>query len=104
MVKSVWEKWCQPAEEKLYQTEIQFLEKLQSEIEHIPLPLLRDIRSYLLLSHRIFEPDKALDWALYLRLYPWLSDRTEVEDTLYNLIKQNDFELPRTTDALQGNL
>lgn len=103
--KSVWGKWCQPVDEKLYQTEIQFLEKLQSEIENIPLPLLQDIRSYLLLSHQIIDDSvKALDWGLCLRLYPWLSDRTEIGDTLYNLINQSDFELPRTTDALQGNL
>ena len=103
--KSVWGKWCQSVDEKLYQTEFQFLDKLQSEIENIPLSLLQDIQSYLLLSHQIFDDSvKALDWALYLRLYPWLADRTEIEDTLYNLIKQSDFELPRTVDALQGNL
>lgn len=102
--KSVWGKWCQPADDILYKTEIQFLDELQSEIENIPLQLLQDIRSYLLLSHQIFEPDKALDWALYLRLFPWLSDRTEIGDTLYNLIKQSDFDLTRTTDALQDNL
>ena len=103
--KSVWGKWCQSVDEKLYQTEFQFLDKLQSEIENIPLSLLQDIQSYLLLSHQTFDDSvKALDWALYLRLYPWLADRTEIEDTLYNLIKQSDFELPRTVDALQGNL
>lgn len=102
--KSGWEHWCQPADEKLYQTEIQLLDKLQPEIENIPLTLLQDIRSYLLLSHQIFDPDKALDWALYLRLYPWLAGRSEIEDKLFDFIKQNDLELRRTTDALQGNL
>jgi hypothetical protein len=103
--KSVWGKWCQQADEKLYQTEIQFLDKLQSEIENIPLSLLQDIQSYLLLSHQIFDDSvKALDWALYLRLYRWLAGRTEIEDTLFNFINQSNLELPRTTDALQGNL
>ena len=102
--KSGWEHWCQPAEEKLYQTEIQFLDRLQSKIENLPLTLLQDIQSYLLLSHQIFDPDKALDWALYLRLYPWLAGRNNIEDSLFNLINQSDLDLPRTTDALQGNL
>ena len=104
IIKSVWEKWCQPADDKLYKTEIQFLDKLQSEIENIPLSLLQDIQSYLLLSHQIFDSDKALDWALYLRLYPWLFGRTEIEDRLFNFIDQSDLELPRTTAALQGSL
>lgn len=102
--KSSWEHWCQPADEKLYQTEIQFLDKLQLKIENIPLTLLQDIRSYLLLSHQIFDPDKALDWALYLRLYPWLAGRNEIEDKLFDVIKQSNLEFRRTTDALQGNL
>ncbi len=102
--KSGWKQWCQPADEKLYQTEIQFLEKLQSEIENIPLTLLQDIRSYLLLSYQILEPDKALDWALYLRLYPWISGRNEIEDTLFSFIDQSNLELPRTTATLQDNL
>ena len=102
--KSGWEHWCQPAEEKLYQTEIQFLDRLQSKIENLPLTLLQDIQSYLLLSHQIFDPDKALDWALYLRLYPWLAGRNEIEDILFNLINQNDLEFPKTKAALQGNL
>ena len=102
--KSGWEHWCQPADEKLYQTEVQMLDKLQPEIENIPLSLLQDIKSYLLLSHQIFDPDKALDWALYLRLYPWLAGRNEIEDIMFNFINQCDLDLPRTTDALQGNL
>ena len=102
--KSGWERWCQPADEKLYQTEIQLLDKLQPEIENIPLSLLQDIKSYLLLSHQIFDTDKALDWALYLRLYPWLAGRNEIEDKLFDFIKQSDLEFRRTTDALQGNL
>ena len=102
--KSDWEQWCQPADEELYQTEIQLLENIRSEIENIPTSLLQDIRSYLLLSHQIFDPNKALDWALYLRLYPWLAGRIEIEDTLFNFINQSDLDLPRTTDVLQGNL
>ena len=102
--KSGWEHWCQLADEKLYQTEIQLLGELQLEIENIPLSLLQDIKSYLLLSHQIFDPDKALDWALYLRLYPWLAGRNEIEDKLFDFIKQSGLELRRTTDALQGNL
>ena len=107
--KSGWEHWCQPADEKLYQTEIQLLKKLQPEIENIPLSLLQDIKSYLLLSHQIFDPDKALDWALYLRLYRWIADRNEtdrneLENSLFKLINQSDLELPRTTAALQSNL
>ena len=107
--KSGWEHWCQPVEEKLYQTEIQFLNKLQSEIENIPLSLLQDIKSYLLLSHQIFDPDKALDWALYLRLYQWIADRSEadrneLENSLFNLIKQTDLELQKIKVALQSSL
>ena len=102
--KSGWEHWCQPADDKLYKTEFQFLENIRLEIENIPTSLLQDIRSYFLLSHQIFDPDKALDWALYLRLYPWIAGRNEIEDNLFNFINQSDLELPRTTAALQGNL
>ena len=107
--KSGWEHWCQPADEKLHQTEIQLLDKLQLEIENLPLSLLQDIKSYLLLSHQIFDPDKALDWALYLRLYQWIADRkeddrNELENSLLNLINQSDLELPKTKAALQSNL
>ena len=102
--KSIWNKWCQVADEKLYHTQLLFLDKLQSEIENIPLSLLQDIKSYLLLSHQIFDPDIALDWALYLRLYPWLAGRTEIEDCLFTIINLSNMKLTRTTDALQGNL
>ena len=50
--KSGWAHWCQPTDEKLYQTEFQFLENIRSEIENIPTSLLQDIRSYLMLSHQ----------------------------------------------------
>ena len=102
--KSVWGKWCRPPEETLYKTEIQFLDKLQLEIENIPLSLLRDIQSYLLLSHQVFDPDKALDWALCLRLCPWIDTRTKLEDGLFSLINQSDMDLPKTMTVLQGNL
>ena len=102
--KSGWEHWCQPADEKLYQREIQSLDKLQSKIKKIPLTLLQDIQSYLLLSYQIFDPDEAFDWALYLRLYPWLAGRNEIEDIMFNFINQSNLELPRTAAALQSNL
>ncbi len=101
--KSVWGKWCQPSEETLYKTEVQFLDKLQSEIENIPLSLFQDIQSYLLLSHQIIDPDKALDWALYLRLCPWIDGRTKIEDGLFSLINQVDLDLPKTRAVLQEN-
>lgn len=101
--KSVWGKWCRPPEDTLYKTEIQFLDNLQSEIENIPLSLYRDIKSYLLLSHQIFDPNKALDWALYLRLCPWIDNRTKLEDGLFSLINQSDMDLPKTMTVLQGN-
>ena len=104
IIESVWEKWCQPADNKLYKTEFQFLDKLRSEMEKIPLVLLQDIQSYLLLSYQIFDTDEALDWALYLRLYPWLAGRNEIEDILFNFISQSNLELPRTINALQRNL
>ena len=70
----------------------------------IPITLLREIRYYLLLSHQILEPTKALDWALYLRLFPWIGGRREIEDALFNLVNQDSLELRQIKAALRGDL
>ena len=100
ITRSEWESWCnlnpdtKPPPEKYRE----FLNQLQSEVENvgvqIPRELLQEIQHYLRLSHGILAASKALDWALTLRLLPWIGSRRVLIDTVHNLINQESSELP----------
>ena len=106
VTRADWDSWCQPASDEYYQPQLDFLNRLQTAIkdidETVPLPILRDIRRYLLLSHQIIEPTKALDWAFSLRLLPWIDGREEIGDAVLSLI--SDLELRDFSNALRGEL
>ena len=100
VTRSEWESWCclDSNANPLPEGYREFLNQLQSEIENIgvqiPMPLLRGIQNYLRLSHGILAASKALDWALTLRLLPWIGNYRELIDTVQNLIRRENRELP----------
>ncbi len=104
---SEWESWCQPnldidSEYKIY---YDFLEELRSTVENrnmqVPIELLREIRHYLRLSHNILAKTSALDWALTIRLLPWIGNRRRLIDAVLNLVNDGNQELPHFREGLQ---
>ena len=99
VTQSEWESWCclDSNTNPLSEDDREFLNQLQSEIEkigiQIPKPLLQEIQSYLQLSHDILAPSRALDWALTLRLLPWIGKQRELIDAMQNLMNQENLEL-----------
>lgn len=99
ITQSEWESWCSlnPDTKPLSKRYSEFLNRLQSEIENvgvqIPIELLQEIQHYLRLSHDILAASKSLDWALTLRLLPWIGNRRELIDAVQNLINQENSEL-----------
>ena len=90
-----WKSWCQPNHTT---HQVEFLNQLQEAIENtgvqIPIVLLREIQRYLGLSHGLLAPSRALDWALTLRLLPWIAYHREAIDAMQNLMNQENRELP----------
>lgn len=95
VTRQEWKLWCQP-NHAVHQDE--FLNKLQEVIENsgvqIPNVLLREIQRYIGLSHGLLAPTRALDWALTLRLLPWIAYHRELIDTMRNFMDQENRELP----------
>ena len=94
VTRQEWKSWCQP-NHAVHQVE--FLNQLQGAIENtgvqIPIVLLREIQRYLGLSHGLLAPSRALDWALTLRLLPWIAHRRELIDAMRDLMDQENREL-----------
>ena len=90
-----WKSWCQP-NHVVHQVE--FLNQLQETIENtgaqIPIIILREIQRYLGISHGLLAPSRSLDWALTLRLLPWIAYHRELIDAMRNLMDQENCELP----------
>lgn len=106
VTRSEWESWCRPSADAnlQYDSQLTFLDQLCTKIEYtglqVPTMLLREIQHYLRLSHGILAASKSLDWALTLRLLPWIGNRRELIDTVQNLINQKNHELPHFRDGL----
>ena len=106
VTQSEWESWCQPSADanSRHDSQLTFLNRLRTKVEYmrvqIPIGLLREIQLYLQLSHDILAPSRALDWALTLRLLPWIGNRRELIDTVQNLINQENSELPHFREGL----
>ena len=104
---SEWESWCQPNPEtnSQYEEHHAFLEDLRITVDNrdlrIPIELLREIQHYLLLSHNIMAKTRALDWALTLRLLPWIGNRRKLIDVVLNFINNENQELPHFQEGLQ---
>ena len=104
---SEWESWCRPNPDidSQYKMHYDFLEELRSTVENrgvqIPIELLREIQHYLRLSHNIMAKTRSLDWALTLRLLPWIGNRRRLIDAVLNLINDGNQELSHFQEVLQ---
>lgn len=104
---SEWRSWCLPNPDTNSQYDVyyDFLEELRSVVENrgwqIPIELLREIQHYLQLSYNIMTEISALDWALTLRLLPWLGSRRRLIDVVQNLVGASNQELSHFQEALQ---
>ena len=102
---SQWKSWCQPDPEtdSKYSDQYELLEGLKLAIEdegvRIPRELLQEVKRYLQLSHTIMAENRAFDWALTLRLLPWVGNRHNLIDVVQNLIE--DRQLPHFQEKLQ---
>ena len=68
----------------------------------IPMEILPEIRHYLRLSYEILAPTRALDWALIMRLLPWVGNRHGLIDVVQNLVSKENQDLPHFQDGLQA--
>ena len=102
---SEWESWCQPNSESdsQYEKYHDFLQELRLTVENrdfqIPINLLQEIQRYLQLSHNIMVGSRAFDWALTLRLLPWIGNRYRLIDIVQNFVSNQ--ELPHFQEGLQ---
>lgn len=104
---SEWESWCRPDPDtdSEYKTHYDFLEELRLAIEsrnvQIPMEILREVQHYTRLSHDIMAKTRAFDWALTLRLLPWIENRRGLVDAVLNLVNGNNQELSHFQKSLQ---
>lgn len=104
---SEWKSWCQPNPDANpnYEEYDDFLQAIRLAIEdedvQVPMELLREIRRYLRLSHKIMADTQAFDWALTLRLLPWIGNRYELINVVQRLIDNSPQELRRFQHGLQ---
>ncbi len=100
---SAWESWCRPHADT--DEHLDFLRQLQQAIQNngmsVPQPIFRDIQQYLRLSQELLANTRALDWALTLRLLPWLGNRHEFINAVQTLIDKERRELPHFQEGLQ---
>ena len=102
VTRSEWESWCRPNPDA---NQLPLLNQLQEVIENkgmqIPTVLLREILHYCRLSHGLLTPSRSLDWALTLRLLPWIENRRELIDTVQKLMDQENREFTNFQKGLQ---
>ena len=104
---SEWCFWCQPSPDidSEYEIHYDFLEEIRSTIENtgmqVPIGLLQEIQNYLRLSYNILAKTSALDWALTIRLLPWIGNRRRLIDAVLNIVNDGNQELPNFQDGLQ---
>lgn len=104
---SEWVSWCRPdiGVEANFEKQFDLLKKLQTIIENmevqLPDKLIPEIVHYLRLSHNVLVPTSAFDWALTLRLLPWIEKQTEIVDSIYSRDNWEEWELPHFYKGLQ---
>ena len=105
--RSEWVSWCRSETSAGVSFDKQFklIKNIQAIIENmemqIPEKIITDISHYLQLSHNILIPTLALDWALTLRLLPWIEKETEIVDSIYSRDNWEEWELPQFYKSLQ---
>ena len=107
VTRNKWVSWCHPDTSAGTNFEKQFklLKAFQSIIENmevqLPDKIIPEIAHYLRLSHNILVPTGALDWALTLRLLPWIENQPEIVDSVYIRFNWEKCELPHFYKGLQ---
>lgn len=104
---SEWHSWCQSNLDINHQNNTHWdrLEEIRSAVEHrgrqIPRVLLREIQHYLRLSHNIMAKSHAFDWALTLRLLPWIENQPKAIDSVLSILDQENDNLQHFYKGLQ---
>ncbi len=107
VTRSKWVSWCRPqtSESVNFDKQFKLLKNIQTIIEkmemRLPEKIITEISHYLQLSHNILTPTLALDWALNLRLLPWIEKQTEIVDSIYGRANSEGWELPHFYKSLQ---
>ena len=107
VTRSKWVSWCHPDTSAgvSFEKQLTLLKKLQTIIENmevqLPEKIIPEITHYLQLSHNILTSTGALDWALTLRLLPWIEKQTEIVDSIYSRDNWEEWELPHFYKGLQ---
>ena len=107
VTRSKWVSWCDPNTSSgvNFETQFKLLNKIHLIIENLevrlPDKIVPEIVHYLQLSHNILKPVLALDWALTLRLLPWIEKQTELVDSIYSRGTWEEWELPNFYKGLQ---
>ena len=107
VTRSEWMLWCCPDIDVNLPNEDQliFINQLRSTIEkndiYIPITLLREIQHYIRLSHNILASTCALDWALTLRLLPWIGNRHKLINKVLSMPDFEDNDFPNFSKGLQ---
>ena len=108
VTRTEWESWCSPDSKVDQQLENQFdiLDQLRSTIEQndlcIPTISLQEIRHYVRLSQSVkMSPTLALDWALTLRLLPWIKNHPKKVDSGLNMQELEHLGLLHFCEGLQ---
>ena len=107
VTRSEWVSWCCPDTDVNLPNEDQliFVDQLRLIFEEndmpIPITLLREIQHYLRLSHNILASTCALDWALTLRLLPWIGNRRKLINQVLSMPDFEDSDFPHFSKGLQ---
>ena len=108
VTQSEWDAWCQPPSDvdQSLQNQFDIVNQLRSTINengvHIPKTPLREIMRYLRLSQSIkMAPTRALDWALTIRLLPWIEKQPNIIESVLSRISQEYDDLEHFNEALQ---
>ena len=108
VTQSEWDAWCQPPSDvdQSLQNQFDIVNQLRSTINEngvrIPKTPLREIMHYLRLSQSIkMAPTRALDWALTMRLLPWIEKQPNIIDSVLSGISQEYDDLEHFNEALQ---
>ncbi len=108
VTQSEWDAWCQPPSDvdQSLQNQFDIVNQLRSTINEngvrIPKTPLREIMRYLRLSQSIeMAPTRALDWALTMRLLPWIEKQPNIIENVLSRISQEYDDLEHFNEALQ---
>lgn len=107
VTQSDWKSWCEPPQDvdQYLQNQFDMLDQLRSTIEQndvrVPLRSFREIQQYIRLSYELLAPTLALDWALTLRLLPWIEHRHDLINQILSIPDFQDSEFSHFRNGLQ---